>query len=254
MAALASATKATFWMLGRQKRQNKQNNTQTYLKGSAQICCRNLYLGQNFFPCHTGLKISSVQFSHWVMSNSVTLWPATCQASLSITNSLILLKFMPIESEMPFNHFILCRLLLLPSIFPSIRVFSNESVLCNRWPKYWSFSFSISPSNEYSGLSSLRKDWLDLVAVQGTLKSLLQHHSSKASQRNNFSEPRLLHFPIHKRALRVNLWRLVSCVWIAIIFGCSLYIFFFFRKNSLLLPYLFWTVLQSYLRGCHPKL
>ena len=180
MAALASATKATFWMLGRQKRQNKQNNTQTYLKGSAQICCRNLYLGQNFFPCHTGLKISSVQFSHWVMSNSVTPWPATCQASLSITNSLILLKFMPIESEMPFNHFILCRLLLLPSIFPSTRVFSNESVLCNRWPKYWSFSFSISPSNEYSGLSSLRKDWLDLVAVQGTLKSLLQYHSSKA--------------------------------------------------------------------------
>ena len=128
-----------------------------------------------------GLKISSVQFSRSVMSNSVTPWPATFQASLSITNSPILLKLMPIESEMPFNRFILCcLLLLLPSVFPSIRVFSSESVLHNRWPKYWSFSFSISPSNESSGLISLKKDWLDLLAVQGTLKSLFQHHSSKA--------------------------------------------------------------------------
>ena len=111
-----------------------------------------------------------------------TLWTAACQASLSITNSWSLLKFMFIELVMPSSHLILCRPLLLPpSIFPSIRVFSNESVLCIRWPKYWSFSFSISPSNEYLGLISFRMDWLDLLAVQGTLKSLLQYHSSKAS-------------------------------------------------------------------------
>ena len=110
------------------------------------------------------------------------LWTAARQASLSITNSRNLLKLMSIESEMPSNHLILCcPLLIPPSIFPSIRVFSNESVLCIRWPKYWSFSFSISPSNEYSGLTSFRIDWLGLLAVQGTLKSLLQHHGSKAS-------------------------------------------------------------------------
>ena len=116
------------------------------------------------------------------MSDSETPWTAARQASLSITNSQSLLKLMSIESVMPSNHLILCHpRLLLPSIFPSIRVFSNESVLCIRWPKYWSFSFSISPSNKYSGLSSFRMDWLDLLAVQGTLKCLLQHHSSKAS-------------------------------------------------------------------------
>ena len=105
-----------------------------------------------------------------------------CQASLSITNSQSITKLMSIKSVMPFNHLILCRpLLLLPSIFPSIRVFSNESAFCIRWPKYWSFSFNISPSNELPGLISFRMDWLDLLAVQGTLKSLLQHHSSKAS-------------------------------------------------------------------------
>ena len=104
------------------------------------------------------------------------------QASLSITISWSLLKLMSIESVMPSNHLILCRpLLLLPSIFPSIRVFSNESALRIRWPKYWSFSFNISPSNEHSGLISFRMDWLGVLAVQGTLKSLLQHHSSKAS-------------------------------------------------------------------------
>ena len=112
----------------------------------------------------------------------VTPWTAACQASLSTTNSRSLLKLMSTASLMPSNHLILCRhLLLLPSIFPSIRVFPSESVLHIRWPKYWSFSFSISPSNEYSGLISFRMDWLDLLAVQGTLKSLLQHHSSKAS-------------------------------------------------------------------------
>ena len=110
-----------------------------------------------------------------------TPWTAACQASLSITNSWSLLELMSFESVMLYNHFILCHpLLLLPSIFPSIRVFSNESLLCIRQPKYWSFSFSISPPNVYSGLISIRMHWLDLLAVQGTLKSLLQRHSSKA--------------------------------------------------------------------------
>ena len=112
----------------------------------------------------------------------MTPWTAAHQASLSITNSQSLLKLTSIKSVMPSNHLILCHpLLLLPSIFPSIRVFSNESTLRIRWPKYWSFSFSISPSNEYSGPISFRMDWWALLAVQGTLKSLLQHHSSKAS-------------------------------------------------------------------------
>ena len=127
-------------------------------------------------------SLSSVQFSHSVVSNSVTPWTAASQASLSITNSRDLLKLMSTESVMPSNHLILCHpLLFLPSIFPSIRVFSNESVLRIRWPKYWTFSFSSSPSNEQSGLISFRMDWLDLLAVQGILKSLLQHHSPKAS-------------------------------------------------------------------------
>ena len=112
----------------------------------------------------------------------VTPWTAAHQASLSITSFQSLLKLMSIGSVMPSNHLILCcPLLLLPSIFPSIRVFSNDSVLHIRWPKYWSFSFSISSSNEYSGLTSFRMDWLDLLAIQGNFKSLLQHHSSKAS-------------------------------------------------------------------------
>ena len=124
------------------------------------------------------------KISHSVQSLShvqlfATQWTAACQASLSITNARSLFKLMSIESVMPSNYIILCHPLLPLSIFPSIRVFSNESVLCIRWPKYWSFSFSISPSNEYSGLISFRTDWLDLLAVQGTLKSLLQHHSSK---------------------------------------------------------------------------
>ena len=110
----------------------------------------------------------------------MTLWTTAHQASLSITDSRSLLKLMSIESVIPSNHLILCHLLLLlPSIFPSIRGFSSESVLHIRWPKYWSFSFNISPPNEYSGLISFKMDWLDLLAVQGTLKSLLQHHTSK---------------------------------------------------------------------------
>ena len=124
----------------------------------------------------------SVQFSRSVVSNSLRPHGLPCQASLSITNSQNLLKLMSIESVMPSNYLILCHpLLLLPLIFPSIRALSYESVLCIRWPKYWSFSFSISPFNEHSGLISFRMDWLDLLGVQGTLKSLLQYHSSKAS-------------------------------------------------------------------------
>ena len=150
--------------------------------------------GQSPALCHTSSSVSGIKSSsdgtHSVSSVHllscvrlfVTPWTAACQASLSITNSRSLLKLMCIASVMPSNHLILCHpLLLLPSIFPSIRVFSNELVLCIRWSKYWSFSISISPSNEYSGLVSFRMDWLDLLAVQGILKSLLQHHSSKAS-------------------------------------------------------------------------
>ena len=131
--------------------------------------------GKSYWLC-----LSSVQLLSrvWLF---VTPWIAACQASMSITNSRSPPKPMSIESVMPYNHFILCRpLLLLPSIFPSISVFSNESALCIKWPKYWSFSFNISPFNEHPGLISFRMDWFDLLAVQGTLKSLLQHHSSKA--------------------------------------------------------------------------
>ena len=130
-------------------------------------------------------QFSSVQsLSH--VQLFVTPWTAACQASLSITNSWSLLKLMSIELVIQYNHIILCcPLHLLSSIFPSIRVFSKESVLHIRWPKYWSFSFSISPSNEHPGLISFRMDWLDLLVVQGILKSLLQHHSSKASIMNS---------------------------------------------------------------------
>ena len=127
------------------------------------------------------LEFSSVQsLTH--IRLFATPWTAAHHASLSIAYSQSLLKLMSIESEMPTNHLILCHPFLFPpSIFPSIKVFSNESAVRIRWPKYWNFSFNISPSNEYSGLISFRMDWLDLLAVQGTVKSLLQHHSSKAS-------------------------------------------------------------------------
>ena len=126
--------------------------------------------------------LDTLLFSHSVMSDSATLWTAARQVPLSFTISQSVLKPMSTESMMPSNHLILCPpLLLLPSIFPSIRVFSNEWTLRIRWPKYWSFSFSIRTSNEHSGLISFRKDWFDLLAVQGTLKSLLQCNSSKAS-------------------------------------------------------------------------
>ena len=145
-------------------------------------------LAGGFFNINATLEAQkvAVQFSSVQLLSCVRLfvtpWTAAHQTSLFITNPWSLLKLMSIESVMPSNHLILCCPLLLPPlIFPSIRVFSNESVLCIRWPKYWSFSFSISPSNEYSGLISFRMDRLDLLAVQGTLKSLLQHRSSKAS-------------------------------------------------------------------------
>ena len=148
-----------------------------------------------FLYTHVFQKFSAVQ-SLSRIKFFATPWTTACQASLSIINSWSLLKLMSIELVMPSNHLILCLpLLLLPSIFPSIRVFSNASVLRIRWPKYWSFSFSISPSNGYSGLIPFRMDWLDLLAVQGTLKSLLQHHSSKASilQRSAFFIVQLSH-------------------------------------------------------------
>ena len=142
-------------------------------------------LSQPWNSTYCTSQFSSVQ-SLSLVQLLATPWTAACQVSLSITGLWILLKLVSIKSVMLSNHFVLyCPFLLQPSIFPSSRVFSltqvNESVLCIRWPKYWCFSFSISPSNEYSGLISFRMDWLDLLAVQGTLKSLLQHHSSKPS-------------------------------------------------------------------------
>ena len=141
---------------------------------------------------YTVHEILQARILEWVQFSSVQLlshvqlfaisWAAVCQASLSITNSQSLLKLMSIESEMPSNHLILCHPLLFPpSIFPSIKVFSNGLALRTRWPKYWIFNFNISPSKEYSGLISFRTDWFDLLAVQGTLKRLIQHHNSKAS-------------------------------------------------------------------------
>ena len=152
---------------------------------------------RQIYQCFLYNSFSPAQFSRSVMSNS--LWPHELQhneASLSISSSWSSLKFTSIELVMSSRHLILCRpLLLMPSIPPSIRVFSNESALHMRWPKYWSFSFSIIPSKEHPGLISFRKDWLDLLAVQGTLKSLLQHHSSKASilRRSAFFTVQLSH-------------------------------------------------------------
>ena len=144
-----------------------------------------------------------------------TPWTVARQASLSITNSQSLLELMSIESVMPSKHLILCHPLLLPSIFPRIRVFSNESVLCIRWPKYWSFSFNISPFNEYSVLISFRMDWLDLLAGQRTLKSLLQHHSAKASilQRSAFFIVQLSHpYMTTGKTIALTRWTFVGKV------------------------------------------
>ena len=177
------------------------------------------------------------------MSDSATPWTAARQASLSITNSQVLLKLMSITSVMPSNHLILCCLLLLPpSIFPSIRVFSNESVLPIRWPKYWSFSFSISPSNEYSGLISFQMDWLDLLAVQGTLKSLLQHHSSKASilSHSTFFMVQLPHpYMTTGKTIVLTRWTFVGKV-MSLLFNklSRLVIAFLPRSNRLLISWL----------------
>ena len=150
------------------------------------------------------------------MFDSAVPWTAACQASLSFTIPPSLVKFMSLESVMPSNHLILCHLLLLsPSILPSIRVFSSDSALHIRWPKYWSFSYNISPSNEYLGLISFRMDWLDLLAVQGTLKSFIQQHSSKASilQRSAFFMVQLSHpYTATGKTIALTRWTFVSQV------------------------------------------
>ena len=166
-----------------------------------------------FFTTTISVQFSSVQSLSRVQL-PVTPWTTACQASLSIINSRSPLKPMSIELVMPSNHLILCcPCLLLPSVFPGIRVFSNESVLRIRWPKYWSFSFNISPFNEHPGLISFRMDWLDLLAVQGTLKSLLQHHSSKASilQCSAFFIVQLSHsYMTTGKAIAVTRWTFVG--------------------------------------------
>ena len=173
----------------------------------------------------------------------VTPWTVARQASLSITNSRSSFKLISIESVMPSNQLIICRpLLLLPSIFPSIRVFSNESVLHMRWPKYWSFSFSISPSNEYSGLISFRIDWMDLLAVQGTLKSLLQHHISKASILRNsaFFIVQLSHpYMITGKTITLTRWIFVGKI-MSLLFNMlsMLVIAFLPRRRCLLISWL----------------
>ena len=171
---------------------------------------------------HYKAIISSVQLLSivWLFA---TPWTAACQASLSITNSRSLLKLMSIESVMPSNHFTLCRpFLLLPSICPSIRVSSNESAFRIRWPKYWSFSFSISSSNEYSGLISFRMDCLDLPAVQGTLKGLLQHHSSKASILQCSKKKKKKR---HAKG-RTNNWHLLGVSFVTSSGGSVLYLYY----------------------------
>jgi len=163
------------------------------------------------------------QFSLSVVSDFATPWTAAHQASLSITNSWSSPKLMSIESLMLSNHLILCHPLLLPpSIFPIIRVFSNESALHIRWPKYWIFSFNISPSNEHPGLISFRMDWLDLLAVEGTLKSLLQHHSSKASilQRSAFFIVQLSHpYMTTGKTIALTRWTFVGKVMMSLLFN-----------------------------------
>ena len=167
-----------------------------------------------------------------------TPWTAARQVSLSITSSGSLLKLMPIESVMPSNHLILCHPLLLPLIFPSTRVFSSELVLCIRWPKYWSFSFSISASNEYSGLISYRIDWLDHLAVQGTLKNLLQHHTSKASilQCLAFFIVQLSHpYMTTGKTIALTRWTFVGKVMSLLFNMLSRFVIAFLLKNKCLL-------------------
>ena len=171
----------------------------------------------------------------------MTLWTAACQDSLSITNCRSLLRLMPIESVMPSNHLILCHpLLFLPSIFPSIRDFSNKSALRIRWPKCWSYSFTIKPFNEYSGLISFRIDWLDLLAVQGTLKSLLQHHSSKEPvlPRSAFIIVQLSHpYMITGKIIALTRWTFVGKA-ISLLFNMlSSFIITFPRGKQLLISW-----------------
>ena len=167
----------------------------------------------------------------------MTPWTAACQASLSINNSQSFLKYKSIEWVMPSNHLTFCRPLLLPpSIFPSIRVFSNESVLHTRWPKYWSFSFSISLSNEHPGLISFRMDWLDLLVVQETLKSLLQHHSSKASilRRSAFFIVQLSHlYMTTGKNIALTTWTFVDIVMSLLLICCLGWSQLFFQGVSI---------------------
>ena len=229
------------------------------------------------FPVSSLHQFSSVQLLSHVQL-FVTPWTAARQASQSITSPQSLLKLMSIESVMPSNHLILCRPLLLPpSIFPSIRIFSNESVLCIGWPKYWSFSLSISPSNEYSVLISFRRDWLDLFAVQGTLKSLLQHHSPKASilQRSAFFILQLSHpYMATGKTVAFTRQTLVGKV-MSLLFNMlsRLVITFLPRSKCLLIPWLqlpsavilepkkkksvtlfivFPSIFHRVMAGCHP--
>ena len=176
------------------------------------------------YPLTKEYSGDSVQlFSH--VQLFATPWTVAHQASLSITISQSLLKLKSIESVMPYNHLILCHaLLLLPSIFPSIRVFSNESVLFIKWPKYQSLGFNISPSNDYSGLISFRMDWFDLLAVQGTLKSLFQHHSSKASileHSASFWSNSHIHTWLVEKTIALNRWTFVGKV-MSLLFICFL--------------------------------
>ena len=192
----------------------------------------------NWYTVQYKIFISSVQSLSRVWLFAFP-WTAARQASLSITNSQSLLKLMSIGSVMPSNHLILCRpLLLLPSVFPSIRVFTNESALCIRWPKYWSFSFSISPSNEFSGLISFRMHWLDLLAVQGTLKSLLQYHSSKASilQHSAFFIVQLSHPSMTTgKTVALTRWTFVGKVMSLLFNMLSKFVIAFLRRSYCLL-------------------
>ena len=197
-----------------------------------------------WYPLLTSVSVQLL--SHvWLF---VIPWTAPCQASLAITNSRNSPKPISIELMMPSNHFILCHPLLLPpSIFPGIRVFSNESALCIRWPKYWSFSFNISPTNEHPGLISFRMDWLDLLAVQGTLKRLLQHHSSKASilRCSAFFIIQLLHpYMATGKTIALTRWTFAGKV-MSLLFNMlsRLVITFFPRSKHLLICLLTWQVI-----------
>ena len=188
------------------------------------------------------IQFSSVQLSSFQLLSHVQLfanpWTAACQASLSITNSESLFKLMSMESMMPLNHLILCHpLLLLPSTFSSIRIFFSESVLHIRWPKFWSFSFSISPTNEHPGLISFKMDWLDLLTVQGTLKSLLQHHSSKASilWRSAFFMVQLSHLYMTTGKTVAFIWIFVSKVMSLLFNTLSRFVIAFLPRSRCLL-------------------